>query len=92
MVEVRRFTRLADAFAEGTEVHHVTLCFQVVFRNFNPCHETLRHSPAAAAGPIHNAMTASDIGDPIDARTERPQPHDSCKVRRQKGASACTAS
>jgi hypothetical protein len=45
-MDMRRFTRLTNAFSKSAEAHYAMMCLYVVFRNFIRDHKTLRMTPA----------------------------------------------
>lgn len=74
---IRRFTRLTNAFSKKLENHCHALALYFMFYNFARIHETLKVSPAMAAGVTDKLWNMEDIVALIDARDER-------KVRRVK--------
>lgn len=65
---MRRFTRLTNAFSKKLENHMAAVALHVAHYNFVRSHKTLRMTPAMAAGVEE---TAWDMGDLLDAATER---------------------
>jgi IS1 family transposase len=47
---IRRFTRLTNAFSKKLENHWAAICLWFAFYNFSRIHQTLRVTPAMAAG------------------------------------------
>jgi hypothetical protein len=57
-MQMRRFTRLTNAFSKKAEAHYHMVALYTVWYNFVRMHKTLRRSPAMAAGvcPIGSGM------------------------------------
>jgi hypothetical protein len=49
-MHMRRFTRLTNAFSKKSENHACAIALHAMFYNFVRVHQTLRVSPAIAAG------------------------------------------
>jgi hypothetical protein len=60
-MSMRRFTRLTNAFSKKVENH--TCAIALHFMNYNFCriHQTLRVTPAMAAGVTDHAWEVGDI-------------------------------
>jgi hypothetical protein len=72
-MSMRRFTRLTNAFSKKVENHYHALALYFVFYNFVRRHQTLRVSPAMAAGIETRLWDMADIVAQIDAREEAPK-------------------
>jgi IS1 family transposase len=66
-MSMRRFTRLTNAFSKKVENHCHALALYFVFYNFVRRHQTLRVSPAMAAGISDRLWDMSDIVALIEA-------------------------
>ena len=67
-MQMRRFTRLTNAFSKKFENHCHALALYFVWYNFCRIHKTLRVTPAMAAGVARTVMDMSDVVRLIDAR------------------------
>jgi IS1 family transposase len=57
----RRFTRLTNAFSKKIEYHVASLAIQYTYYNFVRIHQTLRVTPAMAAGVTDRLWSVQDI-------------------------------
>jgi hypothetical protein len=64
---MRRFTRLTNAFSKKFEKHAHMVAIYAVWYNWIYILETLRVTPAMAAGISETVMSWSDIVEEIDA-------------------------
>ena len=71
-MHMRRFTRLTNAFSKKIENHCHSLALYFVFYNFVRIHNTLRVTPAMAAGLTDSLWDMKDIVALIDAREPAP--------------------
>jgi transposase-like protein/IS1 family transposase len=58
---IRRFTRLTNAFSKKWESHWAALCVWFAFYNFCRIHQTLRITPAMAAGITDHVWSLKDL-------------------------------
>ena len=64
----RRFTRLTNAFSKKVENHEHMLALSFCFYNFCRVHQTLRCTPAMAAGVATRVWEISDIVALLDSQ------------------------
>lgn len=83
-MQMRRFTRLTNAFSKKAEAHYHMVALYTVWYNFVRIHKTLRVSPAMAAGVSDRLWDMADVVARIDARAEAPKPRGSYKPRQPK--------
>jgi IS1 family transposase len=62
----RRFTRLTNAFSKTIENHCHMLALWMMYYNFSRIHQTLRVSPAMAAGVSNHLWSVEDIAGLLD--------------------------
>jgi hypothetical protein len=70
-MQIRRFTRLTNAFSRKPENHAAAISLHVAWYNLCRVHETLRTTPAMALGVSDHIWT---IGELIDAALSTPKP------------------
>jgi len=71
-MQMRRFTRLTNAFSKKGLPHYHMVSLYTVWYNFVRMHKTLRCSPAMAAGLSKTLWSVEDIVALIDAREAAP--------------------
>jgi len=67
-MHMRRFTRLTNAFSKKVERHAQMVALYTVWYNFIRIHETLRATPAMAAGIADRLWTFDDVLAAINMR------------------------
>jgi hypothetical protein len=60
-MHMRRFTRLTDAFSKKVENHAAAIALHTMYYNFVCSHQTLKVTPAMAAGVTDKLWEVSDI-------------------------------
>ena len=60
-MSMRRFTRLTNAFSKKLENHMAAIALHFMYYNFARIHQTLRITPAMAAGVAHHVWTVEEI-------------------------------
>lgn len=70
-MQMRRFTRLTNAFSKKVENHVAALALYFMYYNFVRIHQTLRTSPAIAAGVTNRLWEIADIVALIEERENR---------------------
>ena len=60
-MHLRRFTRLTNAFSKKAENHAYAVAIHFMWYNFAKIHQTLRITPAMAAGVTDHVWDAEDI-------------------------------
>ncbi len=73
-MQMRRYTRLTNAFSKKIENHIHMVALFTVWYNFCRIHKTLRMSPAMAAGVSDTLRDVEWIVSLIDARAPKPGP------------------
>lgn len=66
-MHMRRFTRLTNAFSKKVENHAHMVSLHFMYYNFVRIHQTLRMTPAMAAGVTHRLWEMSDIMNVVEA-------------------------
>lgn len=66
-MQMRRFTRLTNAFSKKIENHRLAVALHFVHYNFCRVHQTLRVTPAMAAGLTDHVWELSDLIALLDA-------------------------
>jgi hypothetical protein len=62
-MSMRRFTRLTNAFSKKVENHAAAVALHFVHYNFCRIHQTLRVTPAMAAGVTDHVWEIGEIAD-----------------------------
>jgi IS1 family transposase len=60
-MSMRRFTRLTNAFSKKVENHAAAVALYMMYYNFVRTHQTLRVTPAMAAGVVERPFEIADI-------------------------------
>jgi hypothetical protein len=63
---MRRFTRLTNAFSKKVENHAAAIALHTMYYNFVRIHQTLRVTPAMAAGVTDKLWEVSDIVEMLE--------------------------
>jgi IS1 family transposase len=66
-MHMRRFTRLTKAFSKKVENHAAAVALHAMYYNFVRIHQTLKVTPAMAAGVTDRLWEMSDVVDMLDA-------------------------
>jgi IS1 family transposase/lambda repressor-like predicted transcriptional regulator len=74
-MHMRRFTRLTNAFSKKLENHIASISLHFMYYNFVRIHQTLRVTPAMAAGVTDRVWDVADIVKLLDEKPEKPN-HD----------------
>jgi hypothetical protein len=78
-MHIRRFTRLTNAFSKKIENHACAFALHCMYYNFVRIHQTLRVTPAMAAGVTDRLWEMSDVVEMIEA-FEAKQKHGALNV------------
>lgn len=65
-MNMRRFTRLTNAFSKKVENHYYALALHFMYYNFVRIHQTLRVTPAMAAGVASKLWEMNDIVEVLE--------------------------
>jgi len=66
-MHMRRFTRLTNAFSKKVENHSHAVALHMMYYNFVRIHQTLRTTPAMAAGVTKRLWEMTDVVDVLEA-------------------------
>jgi IS1 family transposase len=80
-MHMRRFTRLTNAFSKKVEAHSNAIALHFAYYNFVRVHQTLRMTPAMAAGVTERLWGMADLVAVIDAAEEAPKKRGTDKKR-----------
>ena len=80
-MQMRRFTRLTNAFSKKFENHMHMVALYTVWYNFIKMHKTLRMSPTMAAGVSKTLWSMEGLCQMMDAVAPKPGPRGSYKKR-----------
>lgn len=69
-MHMRRFTRLTNAFSKKLEHHIAAISLHFMYYNFVRVHQTLRVTPAMAAGVTDRVWEMSDIVELLEQRDD----------------------
>jgi IS1 family transposase len=70
-MHMRRFTRLTNAFSKKLENHVAAISLHFMYYNFVRIHQTLRITPAMAAGVTDHVWEVADIVKLLDAQPRK---------------------
>ncbi len=74
-MHMRRFTRLTNAFSKKIENHACAVALHSMYYNFVRLHQTLKVSPAMAAGVTDRLWEMADVVDVLDAFEAKRKRH-----------------
>ena len=70
-MHMRRFTRLTNAFSKKIENHVCAVALHSMFYNFVRIHQTLKVTPAMAAGVTGRVWEMTDLVEMLEAWESR---------------------
>ncbi|MFO1037403.1 MAG: IS1 family transposase [Geminicoccaceae bacterium] len=82
-MSMRRFTRLTNAFSKDAENHAHAIAIHFMHYNFARIHQTLRVTPAMAAGVTTKLWELGDMVAMIDEAAPKPSPRGPYKKRQE---------
>lgn len=85
-MQMRRFTRLTNAFSKKVENHTHMVALYTVWYNFVRIHKTLRITPAMAAGLTDRLWSMEDVAALINAAAQAPAKRGPYKPRQPQAA------
>lgn len=71
-MNMRRFTRLTNAFSKKVENHAAAVALHYMYYNFYRIHQTLRVTPAMEAGVSDHVWSIEEIAVILDKVLESP--------------------
>lgn len=80
-MHMRRFTRLTNAFSKKVENHAYAVALHFMYYNFVKVHQTLRVTPAMAAGLTDRLWDIADLVALVDANEDAPKKRGPYKKR-----------
>jgi len=80
-MQMRRFTRLTNAFSKKFENHAHMVALYTVWYNFVKTHKAHKLSPAMAAGVSDKLWSMEDLANMIEAAQPKPGPRGPYKKR-----------
>ncbi len=83
-MHMRRFTRLTNAFSKKIENHTAAVALHTMFYNFVRVHQTLKVSPAMAAGVTDRLWEVQDIVQVLEAWEVQQDKEPSFEVEENK--------
>jgi IS1 family transposase len=83
-MHMRRFTRLTNGFSKKVENHMHAVALHFMYYNFVKVHQTLRVTPAMAAGLTDRLWDISDLVAIVDANEPEPKKRGPYKKRISK--------
>ncbi len=83
-MHMRRFTRLTNGFSKKVENHMHAVALHFMYYNFVRIHQTLKVTPAMAAGLTDHLWDISDLVALIDANESAPKKRGPYKKRNSK--------
>jgi hypothetical protein len=66
-MHIRRFTRLTNAFSKKIENHVCSVALHAMYYNFVRIHQTLKVTPAMAAGVTDRLWEMKDLVEMLEA-------------------------
>ncbi len=67
-MNMRRFTRLTNAFSKKVENHAASIALHYMYYNFCRIHKSLRVTPAMAAGVTDHVWDVEDIAALLESK------------------------
>jgi IS1 family transposase len=83
-MHMRRFTRLTNAFSKKMENHAATIALHSMFYNFVRIHQTLKMTPAMAAGVTEKLWEIGDIVQVLEDFENQRKAEPSFKIERER--------
>ena len=83
---MRRFTRLTNGFSKKLENHANAIALHFAYYNFVRIHQTLRMTPAMAAGVTDRLWEMADLVAIIEAAEAKPKTYKDHPLRRAAAA------